>query len=75
MRLCNNATVSDGAVIGDPTDAAILSFAAEKGYLRDELERKYPRLAEIPLDSTRKRMSTINQLEDGRYLLVKAPPR
>ncbi|MBE2900374.1 ATPase [Methanothermobacter thermautotrophicus] len=72
--LCNNATVSDGAVIGDPTDAAILSFAAEKGYLRDELERKYPRLAEIPLDSTRKRMSTINQLEDGRYLLVKGAP-
>lgn len=72
--LCNNATSSEGGVIGDPTDAAILSFAAEKGYLRDELERKYPRLAEIPLDSTRKRMSTINQLEDGRYLLVKGAP-
>ncbi|BAZ99028.1 calcium-translocating P-type ATPase, PMCA-type [Methanothermobacter sp. EMTCatA1] len=72
--LCNNATSSEGAVIGDPTDAAILNFAAEKGYLRDELERKYPRLAEIPLDSTRKRMSTINQLEDGRYLLVKGAP-
>jgi len=72
--LCNNATVSEEGVIGDPTDAAILSFAAEKGYLRDELESKYPRLAEIPLDSTRKRMSTINQLEDGRYLLVKGAP-
>lgn len=72
--LCNNATSSEGGVIVDPTDAAILSFAAEKGYLRDELERKYPRLAEIPLDSTRKRMSTINQLEDGRYLLVKGAP-
>lgn len=72
--LCNNATISDGRVIGDPTDAAILSFADENGYSRRELEEKYPRLMEIPLDSKRKRMTTINQLADGRYLLIKGAP-
>jgi len=72
--LCNNATKSDGRVIGDPTDAAILSFADENGYSRKELEEKYPRLMEIPLDSKRKRMTTINQLGDGRYLLIKGAP-
>jgi len=72
--LCNNATISDGRVIGDPTDAAILSFADENGYRRKELEEKYPRLMEIPLDSKRKRMTTINQLGDGRYLLIKGAP-
>lgn len=72
--LCNNATISDDRVIGDPTDAAILSFADENGYSRKELEEKYPRLMEIPLDSKRKRMTTINQLGDGRYLLIKGAP-
>ncbi|MCG2828331.1 calcium-transporting P-type ATPase, PMR1-type [Methanothermobacter sp. K4] len=72
--LCNNATISDDRVIGDPTDAAILSFADENGYRRKELEEKYPRLMEIPLDSKRKRMTTINQLGDGRYLLIKGAP-
>ncbi|MDI9614383.1 calcium-transporting P-type ATPase, PMR1-type [Methanothermobacter sp.] len=72
--LCNNATISDDRVIGDPTDAAILSFAEENGYSRKELEEKYPRLMEIPLDSKRKRMTTINQLADGRYLLIKGAP-
>ncbi|MDI9619076.1 calcium-transporting P-type ATPase, PMR1-type [Methanothermobacter sp.] len=72
--LCNNATISDDRVIGDPTDAAILSFAEENGYSRKDLEEKYPRLMEIPLDSKRKRMTTINQLADGRYLLIKGAP-
>ncbi|WP_321210994.1 calcium-transporting P-type ATPase, PMR1-type [Methanothermobacter sp. DP] len=72
--LCNNATISDDRVIGDPTDAAMLSFADENGYSRKELEEKYPRLMEIPLDSKRKRMTTINQLADGRYLLIKGAP-
>ncbi|NLM02753.1 MAG: calcium-translocating P-type ATPase, PMCA-type [Methanothermobacter wolfeii] len=72
--LCNNATISGERAIGDPTDAAILMFAEEHGYRREELEKNYPRLMEIPLDSTRKRMSTVNRFEDGRYLLVKGAP-
>ena len=72
--LCNNARLSEGKVIGDPTDGAILLYAEEEGYSPEELEKKYPRIMEIPLDSTRKRMSTINQMDDENYLLTKGAP-
>lgn len=72
--LCNNATQSDGKILGDPTDAALLVYADENGYNRKELEYKHPRLLEIPLDSTRKRMTTVNQIEDEQYLLIKGAP-
>ncbi len=72
--LCNNATQSNGKLLGDPTDAAILLYADENGYNRKELEEKYPRLLEIPLDSTRKRMTTVNQIGDHRYVLIKGAP-
>ncbi len=72
--LCNNATQSNGKLLGDPTDAALLVYADENGYNRKELEEKYPRLQEIPLDSTRKRMTTVNQIEGERYLLIKGAP-
>ncbi len=72
--LCNNSTKSNGKILGDPTDAALLVYADENGYNRKELENKYPRLLEIPLDSNRKRMTTVNQIEDERYLLIKGAP-
>jgi Ca2+-transporting ATPase len=72
--LCNNASLSDGKVIGDPTDAALLLYAEENGYNRRDLEEKYPRIMEIPLDSTRKRMTTVNQIDGERYILVKGAP-
>ncbi|MEN6593270.1 MAG: calcium-translocating P-type ATPase, PMCA-type [Methanobacterium sp.] len=72
--LCNNATYSYEKVLGDPTDAALLMYADANGYHRKELEERYPRLLEIPLDSTRKRMTTVNQFEEDRYVLVKGAP-
>jgi len=72
--LCNNATQSEGKLLGDPTDASLLVYAAENGYNRKELEKKNPRLLELPLDSTRKRMTTVNQIGNDRYVLVKGAP-
>ncbi|MBM4240849.1 MAG: calcium-translocating P-type ATPase, PMCA-type [Euryarchaeota archaeon] len=72
--LCNNASLSNGKVIGDPTDAALLLYSDKEGYNRRELEEEYPRLLEIPLDSTRKRMTTVNQIGGDRYLLIKGAP-
>ncbi|MDO5834948.1 MAG: calcium-translocating P-type ATPase, PMCA-type [Methanobacterium sp.] len=72
--LCNNATQSDGKLLGDPTDASLLIYADENGYNRKEMEEKNPRLLEIPLDSTRKRMTTINQIGEDRYILIKGAP-
>ncbi|MEN6329003.1 MAG: calcium-translocating P-type ATPase, PMCA-type [Methanobacteriaceae archaeon] len=72
--LCNNSSISKGKVIGDPTDAALLLYAEDAGYNRKELEQKNPRLLEIPLDSTRKRMTTVNQIGEDRYILIKGAP-
>ena len=72
--LCNNANQSDGKLLGDPTDASLLLYADENGYNRKEMEEKNPRLLEIPLDSTRKRMTTVNQVGEDRYLLIKGAP-
>ncbi|MDI9623690.1 MAG: calcium-transporting P-type ATPase, PMR1-type [Methanothermobacter sp.] len=72
--LCNNASFSNDKVIGDPTDAALLLFAKDNGYIRDELEEEYPRIKEIPLDSERKRMSTIHSSTSGYYLFIKGAP-
>ncbi|HEX7467063.1 MAG TPA: calcium-translocating P-type ATPase, PMCA-type [Methanobacterium sp.] len=72
--LCNNSSISNGKVIGDPTDAAMLVYAEENGYKREELEKVHTRLFEIPLDSERKRMSTVNKFNGERYLLTKGAP-
>lgn len=72
--LCNNATSFEGKIIGDPTDGAMLIYAEENGYARPELEKRYPRLLEIPLDSVRKRMTTVNEFNGDKYVLIKGAP-
>ena len=72
--LCNNAVLNEGKLIGDPTDGAILAYAEENGYNRSELEKIHPRLLEIPLDSVRKRMTTVNDFNGTNYVLVKGAP-
>lgn len=72
--LCNNSSISEGKVIGDPTDGAMLVYAEENGYKKEELEKLHKRIFEIPLDSERKRMTTVNQFDDGRYILTKGAP-
>jgi Ca2+-transporting ATPase len=72
--LCNNASISNGKLIGDPTDGAMLIYAEENGYRREDLEKIHERIFEIPLDSQRKRMTTVNQFNGERYVLVKGAP-
>ncbi|MGM9629520.1 calcium-translocating P-type ATPase, PMCA-type [Butyricicoccus sp.] len=55
--------------IGDPTETAIVLAAHKNGIPKEELNRTYPRLAEIPFDSDRKRMSTVNQI-NGRFVVI-----
>jgi Ca2+-transporting ATPase len=50
---------------GDPTETALLDFGILYGMYKDEMEKKYPRIAEIPFDSDRKRMTTVNKLSEN----------
>ncbi len=65
--LCNDATlVGKGDdtyhVLGDPTETAIVSAALRMGYLKTELDNSFPRVAEVPFDSERKRMTTVHKI-------------
>jgi Ca2+-transporting ATPase len=58
--------VSEGAnyrMVGDPTEGALVVAAAKADLWRDEVEERLPRVAEIPFDSERKRMTTIHRGE------------
>jgi magnesium-transporting ATPase (P-type) len=59
--------------IGDPTEAAILAAAAKLGLPQDKLAA-WPRLAELPFDSTRKRMTTIQRIDGDSVACVKGAP-
>lgn len=50
-------------MVGDPTEGALVVAAAKAGLWRDEVEDRLPRVAEIPFDSDRKRMTTIHRGE------------
>ncbi len=49
-------------MVGDPTEGALIVAAAKAGLWRADIEQNYPRVAEVPFDSERKRMSTIHEL-------------
>jgi Ca2+-transporting ATPase len=48
--------------VGDPTEGALILAAAEYGILKDELDATVPRVAELPFDSVRKRMTTVHRM-------------
>ena len=71
--LCSNGSVSyEGEKethIGDPTETSIIAAAHKNGIQQEELAVKYPRLAELPFDSDRKLMTTIQTI-DGQLVAV-----
>lgn len=76
MNLANDTKISqDNSLLGDPTETAMVQYGLDKNYdVREELVN-IPRIAEVPFDSTRKLMTTIHQLEDGKYLVaIKGAP-
>ncbi|MGI6429266.1 MAG: calcium-translocating P-type ATPase, PMCA-type [Syntrophomonadaceae bacterium] len=73
--LCSDGCIEfdDGQVshIGDPTETSIVLAAHKNGMPQEELNRLYPRLAELPFDSDRKLMSTINSIDGKNIVIVK----
>ena len=71
---------SDGSVvfegdkeqhIGDPTETSIVYAAYKNGLKKEDLNAKYPRISGIPFDSDRKLMSTINEIDGKKVVIVK----
>ncbi len=57
--------------IGDPTETAIVLAAHKNGMTKEDLNSAYPRLAELPFDSDRKLMSTVNRIDGKNIVIVK----
>ncbi|MFC4324289.1 calcium-translocating P-type ATPase, PMCA-type [Litchfieldia salsa] len=69
--LCNDSVTIDKKEIGDPTEIALVDLGEK--YELDELilREEYPRIKELPFDSDRKMMSTLNHYEDKNLLFTK----
>ncbi|WP_101698414.1 calcium-translocating P-type ATPase, PMCA-type [Clostridium minihomine] len=65
--LCNNCVMSGGKVQGDPTEAALLTASPTP---KDQLERRMPRVREIPFQSTRKMMTTVHRIGNQQYRII-----
>ncbi len=62
MALCSDAELNaDGSVTGEPTEAALVAYAAKLGLKKTALKTEFPRIGEAPFDSMRKMMSTLHK--------------
>ena len=73
--LCNDIKFGEDAgkkvYLGDPTEAALIEFGEHIGYDKEEMEEKYLRIDELPFDSSRKMMTTVNEMEDDYMVCTK----
>lgn len=72
LTLCNDATPAaneKGEAIyqGDPTETALLEYAAAHGFTKEHMQAELPREDELPFDSDVKRMTTVHKTADGTY--------
>ena len=75
LALNNDATADrDGRMFGDPTEVALYEAAASGGQGGAELSQQYRRVAELPFDSDRKRMTTVHADGDGFVSYTKGAP-
>jgi Ca2+-transporting ATPase len=69
MALSNDAIFDkDNRIMGDPTEVALFESALKTGFSKDVLEEEFPRVAEIPFDSKRKRMTTFHKTPEGKIV-------
>lgn len=69
--LCNDSRLMDGKWVGDPTETALSEWAIKQGLNLEHILKLYPRVAEVPFESNRKRMSTVHKHKDHFTVFVK----
>ncbi|MEM2150938.1 MAG: calcium-translocating P-type ATPase, PMCA-type [Candidatus Bathyarchaeia archaeon] len=67
--LCTNAQYDGKSVFGDLTEGALIVAAAKAGLWKEDLEKIYPRIYEVPFTSERKKMTTVHKSNDGRLMV------
>lgn len=66
FSLCTDASPDEsGRAVGEPTQCAVVDWAADMGMPKGELYARYPRVGELPFDSDRKMMTTLHKLPEG----------
>ena len=71
MTLCNDAATGKHGYSGDPTEVALVEFSKKYGIQKSTLELSSKRVGEVPFDSQRKLMSTINMYDGKKLAFVK----
>lgn len=69
--LCNDATSTASSKTGDPTEIALLDMGNMFNVFKEDLDSTHKRVDEIPFDSDRKLMTTVNSYEDKFYVMTK----
>lgn len=70
LVLCNDSIfdVNKSSILGDPTEGALIVMGKKLDIDKDDINKKYPRIEEIPFDSDRKLMSTFHN-KDGKIIM------
>lgn len=74
LALCNDTehdVKQKGEFIGDPVEIALSKYLYNKNINIDTVRNAYPRIGEIPFDSTRKMMSTIHEINNQTIMFTK----
>lgn len=76
MALCSDAEYDSeaGQAVGEPTECALVNWAAQQGLEKGTMQAAEPRVGEAPFDSDRKMMSTVHQTGDGFVQYTKGAP-
>lgn len=75
MALCSDAELdSDDNVTGEPTEAALVAWAAKNSLKKYDLKKTMPRIGEAPFDSGRKMMSSVHRGSEGIVQYTKGAP-
>lgn len=75
--LCSDANITfdkeknEDILMGDPTELCIVQLAKDNQIIKDNYEQKHQRLYELPFDSDRKLMTTINSFENQKIVITK----
>lgn len=72
--LCNDAVISNGEEIGDPTEVALIKLGKRLEKSECQLRKEVKRLKELPFDSERKMMSTLHKIYGKYYMITKGAP-